>query len=85
MAFTKNETRPTLVQTCAIPSRQLGKNIYKLTNHHIALIKIMHNYWMIFSKCNTPREKGKYDIVPFFLYNTLIGIIHKRFPLIQYP
>jgi hypothetical protein len=31
-------------QIHAIPLTQLAKNIYKLINHHIALIKVMHTH-----------------------------------------
>jgi hypothetical protein len=31
-------------QICAISLAQLTKNIYKLINHHIAFIKIMHTH-----------------------------------------
>jgi hypothetical protein len=37
-------------QICAIPLTQLAKHIYKLLNHHIALIKVMHTHWMILLK-----------------------------------
>jgi hypothetical protein len=33
-----------------VPLTQLAKNIYHLTNHHIAFIKIMHTHWMILLK-----------------------------------
>jgi len=31
-------------QICAISLAQLAKNIYKLFNHHIALIRAMHSH-----------------------------------------
>jgi hypothetical protein len=56
-------------QTHAIPLTQLAKNIYKLINHHIALIGVMHTHWMILLKCNTIKTKGKYHIVSKFLFS----------------
>jgi hypothetical protein len=47
-------------QTRAIPLAQLAKNIYKLINHHIAFIGVMHTHWMILLKCNTIKTKEKY-------------------------
>jgi hypothetical protein len=49
-------------QICAISLAQLAKNIYKLINHYIAFIKVMHNHWMILLKCNITMAKGKYHI-----------------------
>jgi hypothetical protein len=65
---------------------QLAKNIYKLINHHIALIKVMHTNWMILLKCNTTREKGKYRVSHDFLFNILIKLMHEhnKFTIMQY-
>jgi hypothetical protein len=59
-------------QICAISLAQLAKNIYKLINHYIAFIKVMHNHWMILLKCNNAMAKGKYHIaLGFFLIPSL--------------
>jgi hypothetical protein len=55
-------------QTCAIPSTQLAKNIYKLINHHITFIRVMHTHWMILLKCNTTKVEGKCHIVVEFFF-----------------
>jgi hypothetical protein len=55
-------------QTHAIPLTQLAKNIYKLINHHIALIGVMHTHWMILLKCITIKTKGKYHIASYFFF-----------------
>jgi hypothetical protein len=57
-------------QTHAIPSTQLAKNIYKLLNHHVAFIKVMHTHWTILLKCNTNRVEGQYHIVLDFFFQS---------------
>jgi hypothetical protein len=74
------------LQICAISLAQLAKNIYKLVNHHIAFIRVMHNHWMILLKCNIAMAKGKYHISPSFFFNTLIILMHEhnKFIIMQY-
>jgi hypothetical protein len=65
---------------------QLTKNIYKLINHHIALIKIMHTHWMILLKCNITKVKGKYHIALDSFFISLIKLMHEhnKFTIMQY-
>jgi len=44
------------------------KNIYKLINHHIAIIGAMHLHWMILLNYNIAKAKRKYHIAPDFFF-----------------
>ncbi len=73
-------------QICSISLAQLTKNIYKLINHHIAIIKIMHIHWMILLKFNITKAKGKYHIAFDFFFINLIKLMHEhnKFTIMQY-
>ncbi len=71
---------------CAISLAQLAKNIYKLINHHITFIRVMHNHWMILLKCNIAMTKRKCHVALSSFFNTLIRLMHEhnKFILMQY-
>jgi hypothetical protein len=73
-------------QICAISLAQLTKNIYKLINHHIAFIKIMHTHWMTLLKCIITKAKGKYHIALDSFFVNLIKLMHghNKFTIMQY-
>jgi hypothetical protein len=74
------------LQIFVIPLTQLAKNIYKLINHHIALVQVMHIHWMILLKCNIAKAKEKYHIAFGYFLNTFIRLMHEhnKFTIMQY-
>jgi hypothetical protein len=73
-------------QTSAIPLTQLAKNIYKLINHHIAPIRVMHTHWMIYLNAILLRQRENIILHMISFYNMLNKLMHEhnKFIIMQY-
>jgi len=73
-------------QIHAIPFTQLAKNVYKIINHHIALIKVLRIHWMNLLKCNITKAKENIILYLISFFNTLITPMHehKKFTIKQH-
>jgi hypothetical protein len=65
-------------QTHITPSTQLAKNIYKLINHHIALIRVMHTHCMILLNAILLGQRENIILHFIYFFNIVNRLMHEH-------